>query len=242
MPGHDPTPKLPGGVWRAGGGCRNRGAIAGFANPKQVGIGWEKEEGVMEKAGEGGKHPTAGGIISEKASYVPGGKGICGSAALDNPQRWFFPSHLGSRGGAAGIWVGVRRPSMPGAPLPSSSWTQLAAPSPPCRRPRARASSGSMDPTGRRHWKISTSWAPSWDGTGRGERAGRGWEGQEPSRGWERVLDGAGMGLEGRGMEGGRRDGGRQRDGGMWERVRNTEGMGLGGWRDLGWGMKGNGG
>lgn len=77
-----------------------------------------------------------------------------------------------------------------------------------------------MDPTGRRHWKISTSWAPSWDGTGRGERTGRG---RRPP-GWERVRVGVGRGLEG-GREG-------WRDEGMQERMQ--EGMDTQGrWMDV---------
>lgn len=141
-----------------------------------------------------------GGISSEKAAYVPGGKEICGcsSIILDNPKCWFLLGHLGAHMGGGNMM-------MSGSLIPSS-WQEIAAPSPTCPPPRAAASTGSMAPTARQPWKISTSWAPSWEGTSLG-RGGQGMSGAGALLAWECVLIRAGTGLEGGGMWWGWKDG-----------------------------------
>lgn len=214
---------------------------------------------MAEKAGGGGRQiPQRGGIISEKAAYVRGGKGICGrdSMALDNPERWFFPSHLGTRGsagglgggdagGAAAIDAGVSpsqqpagarspQPTMPSSKSGSEFWIDGS------HREAALEDFYVVGPelgryrAGRANWEgretPGVGAGPGWGG----ERAGGRQGGMEGSRGdagmWGRGWMG---GLEGFGGDGGMK-GCRKgcRKGGT--DIKGVGGMGEEGWKNGG--------
>lgn len=197
----------------------------------------------------GGGHDTGGGgIISKKAAYVPGGKGICGCdfIALDNPRHCFWPGHLGAR---------ARGGSEAGGPRPwlLSSPQQLAG----ARRPRPTMPSSK---TGSEYWIDGSHRETALEdfyimGPELGRYrlpeggVGRGWWGAGALLPWEWVLIRAETRLVGRGRDGevdegmerwmeGCRKGlkGGWRDGGMQEGM-EWDGGGMKGdaWRGWGW-------
>lgn len=86
--------------------CRIRPAGLQNAETAPDRWGWGGKRGMRGPGvrSNGGRGCWRGGIIPEKAAYVPGGKGICACAsiALDNPKERSPPGHLHAWGAQRG--------------------------------------------------------------------------------------------------------------------------------------------